>query len=175
MRLFGSAGGIAVLAATAAACSSDNDCNAQLCLDCKCNAGSCACADGWSGDACQTPFCTNSSQCSDHGSCVMTLHNITCECDQAHTGDRCQTAECQLQCVHGGAPDANCTTCEGCLPGWEGPQCNDFTNSSSASDLVKLYQGECLHVCSRGWRIEPACCARADLASLLLSTCTPCL
>lgn len=122
-------------------CSSDTDCNADECLDCKCVQGSCSCADGWSGSACQTPFCTNQSQCNNHGTCVMTLHNISCQCDISHAGDRCQDVQCKLACVHGGQPNKNCTSCEGCYPGWTGPACNDFSNSTSPTDLLAAYTG----------------------------------
>lgn len=122
-------------------CSTDKDCNADLCLDCKCSSGGCSCADGWSGSTCQTPFCTNSSQCNNHGNCTMTLHSITCSCDVDHSGGRCETVECRLPCIHGGQPNSDCTTCEGCYPGWSGSQCDQFSKVTNTSQLLQQYQG----------------------------------
>ena len=42
-------------------------------------------------------------------------------------GPHCETAVCALVCMHGGAPDAGCTTCEGCRGAWGSKLCDAGT------------------------------------------------
>ena len=118
-------------------CSSPLDCNAKGCYDCSCTDGQCACADGWLGDHCETPFCANRTDgCSGHGSCQQTLHNISCVCDDGFIGDHCETATCALKCKHGGSPNADCTACTGCLGAWSGKLCGTWDTTVPASKLM---------------------------------------
>lgn len=119
-----------------AACKSALDCNAASCYDCACINQVCQCADGWSGDTCQTPFCASRSDCSNHGDCVSTLHSITCVCDSGYAGDKCQNQTCALNCQHGGIPDAGCTQCTGCLGAWSGKQCDTWDVTVPADTLL---------------------------------------
>merc|ERR1719261_133067 len=87
----------AVRAAVNGACHGPLDCNAAECYDCSCTDGQCACADGWAGDQCETPFCANRTVgCSGHGVCKQSLHNISCACDDGFVGDHCETATCAV-------------------------------------------------------------------------------
>ena len=72
--LIASASGAA--STTTTPCTGALDCNARECLDCSCVNHECACADGWSGDGCATPFCNNRTDgCSGHGDCAVALRN----------------------------------------------------------------------------------------------------
>jgi len=144
-----------LLLGTGAGCKSALDCNAAQCYDCACVDQVCKCADGWSGYSCQTPFCATRADCSNHGDCSITLHNISCECDSGYVGDRCQTQTCPLTCQHGGTPNANCTQCTGtaffllffsllgrcgamklgCLGAWSGKDCSQW-NASVPVDVL---------------------------------------
>ena len=66
----------------------------------------CACAEGWSGQDCSIPLC--SQTCKHHGNC--TLPNV-CTCERGWSGYDCSIALCAQECQNGGicvAPD----TCE---------------------------------------------------------------
>lgn len=117
-------------------CQGPLDCNARHCYDCACTNQACSCADGWFGDQCQTPFCRTRAECSFNGDCAQTLHAIACSCDSGYTGPRCGVAVCSLKCRHGGTPDAQCKTCQGCLGAWSGPTCEVFDHSVPAAGLL---------------------------------------
>jgi len=126
--------------ACAGACSGALDCNVRECEDCRCENGHCACADGWSGSACQTPYCANRTQCSGHGNCEQGVHNITCECDAGYDGPRCSARKCNLACLHGSTPNKNCTRCRGCMGAWTGPLCSIYNHSVPVSELLATMQ-----------------------------------
>ena len=128
-------------AAALGSCQSPLQCNARNCQDCACVNGECQCADGWSGDSCETPFCVNRTDgCSGHGTCQHTPTSITCECDPKFTGPHCENqTHCDLNCVHGGTPNEACTTCEDCLVAWVGPTCNIYNSSIDAGSLLSMY------------------------------------
>ena len=121
---------------TPGSCASAHDCNAPACIDCGCDNGACACADGWSGEHCETPFCSTRSNCSEHGDCHMGATSIQCICDDGWTGLRCGSAVCTIACAHGGVPDAACTTCLGCKGAWYGPTCSLWNASYPAHMLA---------------------------------------
>jgi hypothetical protein len=123
-------------AATAAGCASPSDCNFPACTDCSCVNGICACADGWSGPMCATPFCLNRTGCSGHGDCHMDPHNTTCHCDSGWLGPHCSTATCGLKCKHGGTPNVGCTACEGCQGAWYGVACDVWNSSYPTQQLA---------------------------------------
>ena len=143
--LWARAVGLAVLVSCAAVagagCTGPLDCNAQECGDCACDNSQCACADGWLGAHCETPFCTNrTAGCSGHGNCRQTLHNISCACDDGFIGAHCETATCALKCEHGGTPNAACNKCDGCLGAWGGKLCDTWDGSVPIATLMsKLY------------------------------------
>jgi len=116
-------------------CDGPLDCNGKNCFECSCTDHQCQCADGWSGPHCETPFCNSTSGCSGHGSCVMKARSISCACDAGWAGPHCETAVCALVCVHGGAPDKGCTTCEGCRGAWGGKLCDTWNASFPASSV----------------------------------------
>ena len=122
-------------------CVSPLQCNARQCADCACVDGKCSCADGWSGSGCNTPFCVNRTDgCSGHGTCQVTKTSMSCQCDSGFSGPHCaNTSHCDLKCVHGGVPDATCTTCDGCLVAWVGPTCNVYNASIDAATLLSMY------------------------------------
>ena len=127
----------------AAPCAGPLDCNGRECEDCKCVNSVCACADGWTGTTCSVPFCVNrTSGCSSHGDCEQSAKAISCACDAGWSGPRCETAVCPLKCLHGGTPDAKCTTCVGCRGAWSGKLCDawnaTFSNATVAAQLVTL-------------------------------------
>jgi hypothetical protein len=99
----------------AGSCADEKDCNAVSCADCACVNLKCKCSDGWSGSHCMTPLCSNRASCSSHGDCVRANEHVSCRCDAGYTGPLCQTKSCALKCKHGGAPNAACTACTGCL------------------------------------------------------------
>ena len=128
-------------------CVSPLQCNARACQDCACVDGKCKCADGFSGDTCQTPFCVNRTDgCSGHGECVVTPTSITCKCDTNFTGPTCANeTHCDLKCVHGGAPNDDCTQCDGCLVAWVGPTCNVYVTLPLMYDVQ--VDCSCLFAC----------------------------
>jgi hypothetical protein len=71
-------------------CMGPLDCNARECLECACVNAKCVCKDGWSGNNCELPFCTNRTQCSNHGNCQQAAYDITCICDSGYSGARCK-------------------------------------------------------------------------------------
>eukprot|EP00128_Syssomonas_multiformis_P009042 Colp12_sorted_trinity150504_noHs@19091 len=111
---------LAATCATRADCSNHGDCvNSE-----------CVCDGGWVGVTCGAPFCASRGDCSNHGNCV----NAACACDAGFQGSRCEASACNLQCQHGGVPDAACSTCTGCLGAWTGPLCADW-NSAAGLDV----------------------------------------
>ena len=65
----------------------------------------------------------------------MKAKSISCTCDAGWAGPHCETAVCALVCVHGGTPDAGCTTCEGCRGAWGGKLCDAWNASFPASSV----------------------------------------
>ena len=124
------------------ACSSALDCNGAECMDCSCTAGTCSCADGWSGPDCKTPFCSDRKSCSGHGECHQTAVSMSCACDTGFSGPHCESAACGLKCTHGGVADTACTVCQGCRGGWGGKLCETwdpaFPPSSVQQQLTSL-------------------------------------
>ena len=43
-------------------------------------------------------------------------------------------------CRHGGQPDPNCTTCQGCVGAWTGPTCELYNESIPVDDLLAAMQ-----------------------------------
>ena len=70
----------------------------------------------------------------------MTPTSMSCQCDTNFTGPHCANeTHCELDCVHGGSPNADCTECTGCLVAWQGPTCNIYNASIDATTLLNLY------------------------------------
>lgn len=127
--------------AFSAGCISPLECNAKLCNDCACVNGACVCSGGWSGAACETPFCHNRNDCSDHGDCRMEMTSIVCMCDAGWAGARCEQFVCPLTCAHGGLPDTNCTTCVNCLGAWTGSECAVWDSNVPLDQLFGQLNG----------------------------------
>eukprot|EP00750_Incisomonas_marina_P008119 INCI15248.1.p1 GENE.INCI15248.1~~INCI15248.1.p1 ORF type:complete len:2168 (-),score=185.95 INCI15248.1:165-6668(-) len=77
----------------------------------------CACANGYSGPACEfkrcPAACRNGGHCSTDGVCV---------CASGFTGETCETKLCPAQCNGRGTCDAETGTCT-CAPEFYGPSC----------------------------------------------------
>jgi len=54
----------------------------------------CACRDHFSGDGCETFYCSDSKACSGHGFCKQTDEGSWCECQEGYEGMDCSLNPC---------------------------------------------------------------------------------
>jgi hypothetical protein len=100
---------------------------------------SCSCADGYSGDACETNIddC-DPNPCQNGGGCSDGVNSYSCVCADGFSGDTCETDidECSAaKCVNGSCVDGVATYSCSCEPGWSGELC-DVDVDECADDTI---------------------------------------
>ncbi|KAI0212202.1 hypothetical protein LSAT2_002886 [Lamellibrachia satsuma] len=130
-----------------AACSNDDDCGGHG--SCNMTDHTCSCADGYSGNKCQTHYiCSTDGDCGDHGMCNTTDH--TCSCTDGYSGNKCQIQSnaTDEDCSDHGTCNTTDRTCS-CADGYSGNKCQ--TQSACSSDEDCGDHGTCNttdHTCS---------------------------
>lgn len=130
------------------------DLRAVICINGEVNSvGNCKCADGWTGEHCQTKVCQN--YCF-HGTCgVSTTGYPFCHCETGFTGERCEINKCSGYCLN----DGQCEMEDG------EPVCHcPSTFSGRHCEMINSRPVICRAFCEMGmtlpnidWSIEEEC------------------
>lgn len=122
-------GGVSVLVGS---CPAGTTCDPS-CQRGTCNAvGVCNCpfdpgrTFGWSGTACDAPFCANNCGGAIAGTCTISAPLPSCVCSAPFTGLFCGSIVCNPQCANGGTcmlGAGNAPLCN-CVAGWTGSACS---------------------------------------------------
>jgi hypothetical protein len=105
------------------------------------NSCSCTCDQGWRGENCEQPICTETCV---NGYCIA---NETCQCDEGWSGKRCDIALCDSECVNGFCTSPN--HCQ-CNSGWSGAVCSEPVCKKACSNGGKCTTpNHCS--CALGW------------------------
>ena len=126
-------------AIAASGCVVASQCNAPFGT---CHNGVCKCDAGFEPPVC-APFCTNRTQCDNHGDCNAVGKGPQCQCDAGWSGPRCAVSGCSLTCQHGGVPNtpnATCTHCTHCALGWNGKECTVWNPKDLPAIEAKMHQ-----------------------------------
>ena len=136
------------------AADSNTQCNSGMDSNNICDymTGTCQCATGWSGDACENGTCpTNSAGdvCYGRGTCDSSTQ-FKCVCDNGYYGNTCENVYCPkaadgIQCGAFGVCDASTGLCT-CIEGWSGPTCEiapSCPTNPSTGEICSGYTDAC--------------------------------
>ena len=104
-----------------------SDCHNAYCFE----PGQCKCYDGWMGDNCSEPVCSNVMCC--NGECAFPNK---CVCSEGWSGDNCTEPLCLSGCNPIGGYCIKPGECL-CKSGWTGLYCNESSIEFISDDNEK--------------------------------------